>query len=81
MVERDQAPAPFRRRDFGDVNRRNENGATDGHPAENPRADKDRKMNRQRRDQRGCDKENRRANQDLFPPEPVTEETRDGGAA
>ena len=48
LIERDHASAQLGRRNLSDINRRNQNGATHRNPAENPRADKNRKIGRQR---------------------------------
>ena len=51
LIERNQASAPFRRRDFRNVNRRDENRPAHRHAAENPGDDKNREMSCERGEQ------------------------------
>jgi hypothetical protein len=77
LVERDHAPAHVRRRELGDIHRRDDQRRTHGQAAEHPRCDEQRVGRGQRRSHGGDAIENGRGEENGAPSEPVAERSRD----
>src|ERR1039458_8363684 len=81
LIERDQTPAPFRRCDFRDINRRDKNRSADRHSAENPGDDENSKMSCEREEKSRTDKKNSRGDQDFLSSKTVAEKSRHGSTS